>query len=398
MKIRTTVAIIGAGPAGLLLGHLLDRAGIDYVIIEIRSREYALSRIRAGVLEQSSVDVLASAGLDKRLREIGMVHDGIYLQFEGERHHIDFRKLIDRTVTVYGQQQVVQDLVDAHDALGSPLYFDASAVEVHGIASPSPSVTFDHAGTSYEVEADFVVGADGYHGVCRASIPATDLTSYERSYPAAWLGILANVAPSTDELIYALHPDGFAMHSMRSHEVSRLYLQVDPDESIDDWSNARIWDGLHERLGIAGWTLHEGEITEKSITPMRSFVVSSLNYGSLFLVGDAGHIVPPTGAKGLNSAISDVAMLAEALAAHFDGDSALLGSYSERALSRQWKIQYFSQWMTDMLHTGGSRMPAGEQAFTYRSQVGQLQFVAQSTYASMTLAEQYTGLPIGGNR
>jgi p-hydroxybenzoate 3-monooxygenase len=398
VNLRTTVAIVGAGPAGLLLGHLLDQAGIDYVIIEIRSRDHVLGRIRAGVLEQSSVDVLASVGLDQRLREIGMVHDGIYLQFAGERHHIDFKELIDRTVTVYGQQQVVTDLVAAHETLGSPLYFDANSVQVHGIDSPSPSVTFEHRGTSYEVEADFVVGADGYHGICRASIPSGELSSYERSYSAAWLGILANVAPSTDELIYALHPDGFAMHSMRSHTVSRLYLQVNPEESIDDWSDARIWDGLHTRLGVSGWTLHEGEITEKSITPMRSFVVSSLNFGSLFLVGDAGHIVPPTGAKGLNAAISDVAMLAEGIAAHYRGDSALLGTYSDRALSRQWKIQYFSQWMTDMLHTGGSGMPVDQQAFRYRSQLGQLEFVTGSEYASKTLAEQYTGLSIGETR
>jgi p-hydroxybenzoate 3-monooxygenase len=397
VSIRTSVAIIGAGPAGLLLGLLLAQANIDFVIVELRSKEHVLGRIRAGVLEEASVEVLTSVGLDERLREVGLVHDGIYLQFSGERHRINFRELIDRTVTVYGQQQVVSDLVAAHEKLGTRVFFESSAVEPHSLNdSTQPSVTFTCDGEDYRVEADFVVGADGYHGVCRASVPATEIQAYERSYPAAWLGILANVAPSTDELIYALHPDGFAMHSMRSPSVSRLYLQVDPTESIDNWSDERIWQNLHERLTVSGWTLKEGEITEKSITPMRSFVTSTLTYGRLFLVGDAGHIVPPTGAKGLNAAIADVAMLGNALKAHYDGDDRRLDSYSDRALARQWKIQYFSQWMTDMLHTGGSLMPKDQQDFRYRSQLGQLNYVTGSPHASRGLAEQYTGLPIGG--
>ncbi|MCU1413002.1 MAG: 4-hydroxybenzoate 3-monooxygenase [Microbacteriaceae bacterium] len=393
MDIRTTVAIVGAGPAGLLLGHLLAKSGIDFVIIENRSREYTLGRIRAGVLEQSSVAVLASLGLDGRLSEHGLVHDGIYLQYAGQRHHVDFNALIGRTVTVYGQQQVVNDLMLAHDALGSAVYFESADVLPRDIDTPRPSVEFTHDGTSYSVEADFVVGADGFHGVSRTIIPADSITTYERDYPFAWLGILANVAPSTDELIYALHPEGFAMHSMRSPQVSRLYLQVDPDEKIDDWSDQRIWDGLHRRLGIDGWTLHEGEITEKSITPMRSFVASTLNYGTLYLVGDAGHIVPPTGAKGLNAAISDVAMLGAAFTTYYAGDAGPLSTYSERALRRQWKTQYFSRWMTEMLHTSG----AGTEAeFRYRGQVGQLEYVTGSHYALQSLAEQYTGLPIEG--
>jgi p-hydroxybenzoate 3-monooxygenase len=397
VSIRTSVAIIGAGPAGLLLGLLLAQANIDFVVVELRSKEHVLGRIRAGVLEEASVEVLSSVGLDERLREVGLVHDGIYLQFSGERHRINFRELIDRTVTVYGQQQVVSDLVAAHEKLGTRLFFESSAVEPHSLNdSTQPSVTFTCDGEDYRVEADFVVGADGYHGVCRASVPPTEIQAYERSYPAAWLGILANVAPSTDELIYALHPDGFAMHSMRSPSVSRLYLQVDPTESIDNWSDERIWQNLHERLTVSGWTLKEGEITEKSITPMRSFVTSTLTYGRLFLVGDAGHIVPPTGAKGLNAAIADVAMLGNALKAHYDGDDRRLDSYSDRALARQWKIQYFSQWMTDMLHTGGSLMPKDQQDFRYRSQLGQLNYVTGSPHASRGLAEQYTGLPIGG--
>ncbi len=398
MNIRTTVAIVGAGPAGLLLGHLLASQGIDFVIMEARSREYILSRIRAGVLEEASVEVLEKLGLDGRLKEHGLVHDGIYLQYEGTRHHVDFHELIGRTVTVYGQQQVVNDLMLAHDELGSAVYFESSDLLPRNVETPRPSVRFTHEGTDYDVEADFVVGADGFHGVCRTIIPATAITSFEREFPFAWLGILANVAPSTDELIYALHPDGFAMHSMRSPSVSRLYLQVDPDDDVANWSDERIWEGLHERLGIDGWTLHEGEITEKSITPMRSFVASTLNYGALFLVGDAGHIVPPTGAKGLNAAISDVAMLGAAFTSYYAGDAAPLSTYSDRALRRQWKTQYFSRWMTEMLHTsGGAAKDRGTDAeFRYRGQVGQLEFVTGSEYALQTLAEQYTGLPIEG--
>ena len=391
---RTTVAIIGAGPAGLLLGHLLHQSGIDFVILEARSREYVLERIRAGVLEQASVDVLTSLGLDDHVQTRGLVHDGIYLQFERERHRVDFHELIGRTVTVYGQQAVVRDLLEAHDRIGSPVFFEATEVQPHAVDGPRPRVTFTYEGAAHELEADFVVGADGFHGVSRTVVPATELAEFERMYPAAWLGILANVAPSTDELIYALHRDGFAMHSMRSAEVSRLYVQVDPDASIDDWSDRRIWDTLQERLGVDGWTLAEGEITEKSISPMRSFVASTLNYGRLFLVGDAGHIVPPTGAKGLNSAIADVAMLGRALADHTAGDSSGLATYSERALARQWKIQYFSQWMTDMLHIGDLHTPADVAAFRYRSQVGQLRYVTGSRHAMSSLAEQYTGLPI----
>ncbi len=395
MELRTTVAIVGAGPAGLLLGHVLRAAGVPFVIVERRSREYILGRVRAGVLEQSSVDVLDRYGLADRLHRAGLVHGGIYLQFDGERHHVDFEALIGRTVTVYGQQQVVHDLMDAHDAAGSAVHYEASDVLPIGVDTATPSVSFVVDGEASVVHADFVVGADGFHGVSRTVIPAGGIELYERTYEYAWLGILADVAPSTDELIYALHPDGFAMHSMRSPEVSRLYLQVDPDEDIADWSDARIWDGLHERLGLAGWTLHEGPVTEKSITPMRSAVVSTLRHGRLFLVGDAGHIVPPTGAKGLNGAISDVAMLGEALIAATKGDESLLGTFSDRALSRQWKMQYFSKWMTEMLHTPGRSTPPDEAAFRYRSQLGQLRFVTGSEHALQTLAEQYTGLAIG---
>lgn len=424
---RTRVAIIGAGPAGLLLGLALQRAGIDFVILENRSREYALSRIRAGVLEQGSAWTLTRLGVGDRLAREGLVHGGIHLQFAGERRHVDFADLIGRTVTVYGQQEVVKDLMAEHDRLGSDVRYEVTDVALHGLDGSSPTVTYAdkraetetpaahtahapaahaaattaaaHATTptapatpTHALEADIVVGADGFHGVSRASIPG--LTAYEREYPYAWLGILASVAPSTDELIYCLHDDGFAMHSMRSNSVSRLYLQVAPTESIDDWSDARIWDALHTRLGMPGWTLTEGEITEKSITPMRSFVASRLDHGRLFLVGDAGHIVPPTGAKGLNSAMSDVALLESALVSHFAGDDSGLRGYGDAALARQWRTQQFSQWMTEMLH----RRPGDDatSSFDYRSQLGELDYVTGSDHAMRMLAEQYTGLALPG--
>jgi p-hydroxybenzoate 3-monooxygenase len=394
-SLTTRVAIIGAGPAGLLLGIAMQRAGIDFVIVENRSRDYVLSRIRAGVLEQGSVETLTRLGVGERLAREGLVHDGIYLQFDGARHHVDFKELIGRTVTVYGQQEVVKDLCAEHDRLGSAVYYEASEVAPHALETSTPGLTFDHDGVGYEISADFVIGADGFHGISRPSIPANELTVYEKDYPYAWLGILANVAPSTDELIYALHQDGFAMHSMRSTKVSRLYLQVPPTEDIEGWSDARIWDALHTRLGIPGWTLHEGEITEKSIAPMRSFVASRLDYGRLLLVGDAGHIVPPTGAKGLNSAISDVTMLERALVENFAGDETRLRGYGPAALDRQWRTQQFSQWMTEMLHRRPGTDDTSE--FDYRSQLGELAYVTGSTYAKQMLAEQYTGLRLEGN-
>ncbi|MFT2817211.1 4-hydroxybenzoate 3-monooxygenase [Leifsonia sp. A12D58] len=391
-KETTRIAIIGAGPAGLLLSWALRDAGIDSIVVENRSQDYVLARIRAGVLEQGSVETLTRLGLGARLATEGLVHDGIYLQFAGERHHIDFADLIGRTVTVYGQQEVVKDLVAAHTNAGSTIYYEAADVAVHDLTSTSPRVTFTLDGEQHDITADFVVGADGFHGVSRASIPTEAIMLYDRSYPFAWLGILADVAPSTDELIYALHEDGFAMHSMRSPSVSRLYLQVDPAGDIQNWSDERIWDALQRRLGIPGWTLHEGVITEKSITPMRSFVASRLDYHSLFLVGDAGHIVPPTGAKGLNSAISDVTQLAAGLVDHYAGDDTTLAGYGEAALARQWRTQQFSQWMTEMLHRHPGDLQSA--AFDYRSQLGQLDYLTTSLHAQRSLAEQYTGLPL----
>jgi p-hydroxybenzoate 3-monooxygenase len=394
MQQRTSVAIIGAGPAGLLLGHILHQAGVPFVILERTDREHLLGRIRAGVLEQGSVDTVAGLGLDFNLRTKGMEHRGIYLQSEGERVHVDFKELVGRTVTVYGQQPLVRDMLEEHERIGSRIVFDADEVTPHDIESDEPTVTWMAGGQQHRITANFIVGADGYHGVCRRSVPAGRMTAIERSYPFAWLGILADVPPSTDELIYALHPDGFAMHSMRSPEVSRLYLQVDPDESVDAWSDERIWSELQNRMGVAGWTLQEGAITEKSITPMRSFVVSELNVGRLFLAGDAGHIVPPTGAKGLNSAIADVVLLGRALLDHRAGNSARLAAYSDAALARQWKVQHFSQWMTEMLHVHREEQDDSARQFRFRSQLGQLQYVAGSVHAQSSLAEQYAGLPL----
>ncbi|WP_271984119.1 4-hydroxybenzoate 3-monooxygenase [Pseudoclavibacter terrae] len=394
----TQVAIIGAGPAGLLLGHILGQAGIDYRILEARDKEYVLGRIRAGVLEQDSVDLLAKFGLDADLKANGLTHHGIYLQHEGERHHIDFAELTGRTVTVYGQQALVQHLVAEHERLGSQLIFEATDVQPTQIESTHDG---DRASLAYTapngeritLDCDYIIGADGYHGICRRTFPEGTLDVAERVYDFAWLGILADVAPSTDDLIYALHRDGFAMHSMRSTTVSRLYLQVSPDDDIANWSDERIWAALQTRLGTEGWTLTEGPITEKSILPMRSFVVSTLNYGRLYLVGDAGHIVPPTGAKGLNSAIADVALLAEALQAHYAGDDTGLEQYSDRALDRQWKVQHFSQWMTDMLHVHPADGSAEQSAFDFQRQLGQIRYVTSSHAAQVSLAEQYAGLP-----
>ena len=397
MRDSTTVAIIGAGPAGLLLGHLLAQAGIAFRILETRSEEHVLGRIRAGVLEQGSVDLLAQHGLDSDLRARGLTHHGIYLQHDGHRQHVDFVDLVGRTVTVYGQQALVRHLLAEHHRRGSDIRFEVVDVFPTGTDGDHPMVQFVQDGASVDLDCDFVVGADGYHGVCRTTFPAGSLRVSERAYPFAWLGILADVAPSTDDLIYALHRDGFAMHSMRSPDVSRLYLQVRPDERIQDWGDDRIWDALQTRLDCDGWTLRTGPITEKSITPMRSFVTSTLSRGRLFLAGDAGHIVPPTGAKGLNSAIGDVALLGRAFADHAAGDDTGLRRYSDRALARQWKVQQFSQWMTEMLHVHDDPDPSGRE-FRYSSQVGQLDYLGTSRAARQSLAEQYAGLPFEETR
>jgi p-hydroxybenzoate 3-monooxygenase len=388
---RTQVAIVGAGPAGLLLGALLHRHGVQTVIIEARSRAYCEARIRAGILEQGTRDVLLEARLGDRLSREGLIHGGIYLRFDGRSHHIAMDELTGgRSVTVYGQTEVVKDLIAARIQSGAPLHFDCAEVRVQGLETDQPVVRYTHDGVERELRGEFVAGCDGFHGVCRPTIPAAARRECERVYPFAWLGILADVAPSTDELIYARHERGFALHSMRSPHVSRLYVQVDPDEEIGEWSDARIWEELQLRLASDGWSLTEGPVREKSITPMRSFVAAPMRYRSLFLAGDAAHIVPPTGAKGLNLAVADVVVLADALIGWFRaGSQTGLNEYSDRCLRRVWRAQHFSWWMTTMLHTD-------PHADTYERELqrSQLDYVCSSTAAATTLAENYVGLPL----
>ncbi|MEO7122323.1 MAG: 4-hydroxybenzoate 3-monooxygenase [Lacisediminihabitans sp.] len=401
-SISTRVAIVGGGPAGLLLSHLLNRSGIDNVVLELRDREYAIQRVRAGVLENDAAQLLIDVGLGDRLQSEGQRHDGIYLQYAGQRHHVPFRTLVDRSVWLYSQQEVVKDLIEAHDAAGTQPRYGVSDVQIDDILGDSPTVRFTHDGEEFEITAEFVVGADGAHGVCRPSIPVSEKKTYTRDYPFGWLGILAHVRPSTDELIYALHERGFAMHSMRSETVSRLYLQVDPHEDVANWADERIWDELDIRLGTPGWTLERGEIFDKSITPMHSFISDPMRYGKLFLVGDSAHIVPPTGAKGLNLALADASYLHDVLAAWVnDGDSAGLDEYSRKSLERVWKIQDFSTWMTRMLHRfteSSASVQSGEMSpedaeYDYHVQLGQLSQLCGSERGMAYLAERYTGIP-----
>jgi p-hydroxybenzoate 3-monooxygenase len=372
-----------------VLAHLLHLEGIDSIVLEDRSREYVEQRIRAGVLEQGTVDLLNQIGVGDRLQREGLVHDGIELQFAGTRHRIDFPSLTGgRRITVYGQQEVVKDLITARLATGRPLLFEVAEVRVHAFESESPVVRFRHQGEEVELGCDFIAGCDGFHGVCRNSIPVGVLTSFDREYPFAWLGILAAAPPSNEELIYAYHERGFALHSMRSPTLTRLYLQVRPDEDLDEWPDDRIWEELERRLGLEGWTLNTGEILEKGITGLRSYVVEPMRYGRLFLAGDAAHIVPATGAKGLNLAVADVRLLAAALAAWYrDGDGSLLDRYSSDALRRVWRAEHFSWFMTSMLH----RLEGGD-AFDVKLQLAQLAYVCSSEKAAAALAENYVGL------
>ena len=387
---RTQVGIIGAGPAGLLLSHLLALRGIDSVLVEDRSRGHCEARQRAGLLEDGSVALLREAGLAGRLDREGLEHDGIYLQFAGQRQHIDFRELTGRTVTVYAQTEIVKDLIAARLAAGAQLEFEVSGTEVAELGSARPVLRYTSAdGTRRVVHCDVIAGCDGFHGISRPAIPAGQLTTWQRDYPYAWLGVLAEVPPSTDELIYAHHPRGFALHSLRSPLVSRLYLQVPVDEDIAAWPDERIWAELQTRFALPGWELKEGPILDKAVTPMRSFVAAPMRYGRLFLAGDAAHIVPPTGAKGLNLALTDVAVLAEALDQLLNhGDPALADSYSANSLDRVWRRTHFSWWMTTMLHTA----PKGDPMET-ELQLAQLRYVTTSRAAATTLAENYTGYP-----
>jgi p-hydroxybenzoate 3-monooxygenase len=389
---RTQVAIVGAGPSGLLLSHLLAAGGVESVVVETRSEEYVAGRIRAGILEQSTVDLLREVGLGERLDRESHPHRGIYLQWPEERHHLDFVDLTGRSVFVYGQTEVQKDLVAARRAAGQEIHYEVGDTALHDLGTDRPSVTFtDRDGAAQRLDADVVVGCDGSFGPSREAVPQAVRRTWEKTYPYSWLGILADVAPSTDELIYAWHPDGFAMHSMRSSSVSRLYLQVPNDTSIDDWSDDRIWTALATRLGHGqdGWRLEPGPVTDKSVLPMRSFVSQPMRHGRLFLAGDAAHIVPPTGAKGLNLAVADVALLAPALVALLEkGDPRLADSYSDAALRRVWRCTHFSWWMTTMLHTNGD--PFDEQL-----QLSQLRWVTSSEAGAAGLAENYAGLPIG---
>jgi p-hydroxybenzoate 3-monooxygenase len=388
---RTQVGIVGAGPAGLLLSHLLAVRGIDSLVVEIRSRAYCEARQRAGVLEDGTVRLLRETGLGGRLDREGVEHGGIYLQFAGERHHVDFRDLTGgRTVTVYAQTEVVKDLIARRLGDGGAIEFEASQTAVTGIGTDRPVLAYTAAnGARHEVACDVIAGCDGFHGICRPAIPSRLRTVRERDYPYAWLGILAEAPPATDELIYAHHPDGFALHSMRNMQVSKLYLQVDPDARAEDWPEARIWAALQARFALPGWEVKEGPALDVSITPMRSFVSEPMRYGRLFLAGDAAHIVPPTGAKGLNLAVADVAVLADALEDFLLRDDARLAdAYSQTCLARVWRSTHFSWWMTTMLH----RTP-GADPMDAALQLSQLRYVTTSRAAATTLAENYVGYP-----
>jgi p-hydroxybenzoate 3-monooxygenase len=388
--VRTQVAIIGAGPAGLLLARLLHLRGISSVVLETRGRDYVEHRVRAGVLEQGTVDTLVAAGAGARLLLEGMVHHGIELRFGGQGHRIAFERLVPgRAITVYGQQEVVKDLIAVRLEASGEILFEVGDVVLDGIETTSPEVSCTHQGRRLGLRADFVAGCDGFHGVCRDAIPAGVLTFFDREYPFGWLGVLAEVAPSSAELIYASNDRGFALHSMRSPALSRFYLQVAPDEQVAAWPDERIWAELRARLEtVPDWTLAPGPVLEKGITAMRSFVAEPMQFGRLFLAGDAAHIVPPTGAKGLNLAAFDVTLLAEALDAWYaGGERSLLDQYSAACLRRVWRVQHFSWWMTTLLHTFDA-----DDAYDRRLQRSYLDYVCSSDAASTSLAENYVGL------
>lgn len=387
--LRTQVAIVGAGPAGLMLARLLRVAGIDSVVLEARSRAHVEARVRAGVLEQGSVELLEGAGVGERMREEGIVHHGIHLQFAGERHYVPLSELSGgRSIVIYGQTEVVKDLIA--DRLGDdlPLYFEVSDTRIEELESSNPAVSFTTAaGERVELRCDVVAGCDGFHGVCREAV-ADRLRVFTRDYSYGWLGILAAVAPSSDELVYSNHERGFALLSLRSHEISRLYVECAADDDIANWPDERIWAELQVRLGVEGWTLREGPVLEKGITGMRCFVAEPMRVGRLFLAGDAAHIVPPTGAKGLNLALADVGVLAQALISWYEtGSETGLEGYSATCLKRVWRAEHFSNWMTSMLHHGE------RDAFSHQLQLSELRYVTSSRAAAQVLAENYVGLP-----
>lgn len=391
MRSRTQIGIVGAGPAGLFLSHLLHLAGIDSIVVENRTREYVEHRVRAGVLEQGTVDLMRETGLAARLDVEGLVHHGIEIRFAGRRHRIPMSELAGgRAITIYGQQEVVKDLIAARLAAGGDVRFEVEDVEVGGIDGETPSIRYRQDGEEHVIECEFIAGCDGFHGVSREAIASGVLTEFHHEYPFAWLGILAAVAPSTEELIYARHDLGFALHSLRSPSISRLYIQVDPTEDIDDWSDDRIWEQLRTRLAAQDWELHDGPVIEKGIALMRSFVVEPMQFGRLFLAGDAAHIVPATGAKGLNLAVADIYVLSRALSAWYrSGSRDLLDGYSATCLRRVWRAQDFSNYMSDMLH----RYP-GDDPFRDRLQLARLETLTVSEPAAQALATNYTGLPL----
>jgi p-hydroxybenzoate 3-monooxygenase len=386
---RTQIGIIGAGPAGLVLSHLLRRQGIDSVIIESRSRAYVEQRVRAGVLEHGSVELLINNGLGERLQREGLRHDGIFLRFDGETKRIDFPSLTGgKTITVYGQQEVVKDLIHARLDAGGVIEFEAEAVRATDLNTDKPQIIYKHKGEDRVIVCDFVAGCDGFHGISRGAIPANVLKVYDRVYPYSWLGILAEAAPASHELIYANHDRGFALHSMRSPKISRNYLQVKPDEDISQWSDERIWEELHRRLATRdGFHLNEGRVIEKGITGMRSFVTEPMQYGRLFLAGDSAHIVPPTGAKGMNLAIKDVRVLANAISDFYaSGNTAQLENYSTNCLKHVWRAQHFSYWMTTFLHRTNL-----DDAYEHKLQISLFNYLFASESAARTLAENYVG-------
>ena len=388
--IRTQIGIVGAGPAGLMLAHLLHLEGIASVVIEARSREHVETRVRAGVLEQGTAELLVETGVGERMQRQGMVHRGIELRFSGQGHRIDFHDLTGRSITVYGQQEVVKDLIQARLSYGGEIIFDVENVSASDFDSAQPRILFQAGGEPREIACDFIAGCDGFHGICRPSIPESALTIYERIYPFAWLGILAEAPPASEELIYANHERGFALMSMRTPAISRLYLQCQPDEDLAHWPDRRIWDEMQLRFQTSGgFRLTEGPILQKGVTGMRSFVAEPMQCGRLFLAGDAAHIVPPTGAKGMNLAIADVRVLARAFHAFYRaGSEDELHRYSATCLRRVWRAQHFSWWMTSMLHRA-----EGGDGFDYRRQIAELENVTTSRAAATNLAENYTGLP-----
>lgn len=395
-RIRTQVGIVGAGPAGLMLSHLLHLQGIESVVVENRSLQYVQERVRAGVLEQGTVDLMIETGVGDRLKKEGLVHYGVNLRFGRHTHRIDFADLTGgQGITIYAQHEVVKDLNKARREAGGQIFYEVEDVSIrdfeHAESSAKPSIHYRNSGELYELDCDFIAGCDGFHGICRPSIPKGMLTLFDRTYPFGWLGILADASPSCDELIYTYHERGFALLSMRSPQVSRLYLQCSPDEDINKWPDEKIWQELHRRLATDdGWQLIEGTITQKGVTGMRSFVVEPMRCGKLFLAGDAAHIVPPTGAKGLNLAVADVRVLARALDDFYkSGRRERLSQYSDTCLRRVWRVQRFSSWMTTMLHRFGA-----DDGFEQKRQLAELDYVTSSRAASQSLAENYVGLPM----